>query len=496
MTESAWQALSRGLLPDGLLLEIEGFAIAVELATRNEYFLLTPDDSCCLGCIPRSGESCIEVFMAEALCTNLGPLRLKGRLIHLKDDPSGWRYQLREARLLQAQSSTLTTPVLAPQLSRRRFLSWGAGFGMAACADLPEPVRAMELVDPTPRLVTSYPTIDIHSHAGRLIPFRSAEDLSRADARPFEPLEAPMKAGGLSVVCLAVVADTPITQILGGRIQARREPAPGELYRWAQMAYARAHRLVRDQNLTIITDVRGLLAASVEHPSAIIAAEGADFLEGDIDRVDEFYQSMGLRHLQLTHYHVNELGDIQTAPEQHGGLTDFGADVVRRCNRLGVVVDVAHGPIDLVRRAVEVTSKPLVLSHTSLTENPGPRSRLISKEHALLIAQTDGVIGIWPPTSRFADLHALAEGMAAMVDVVGVDHVGLGTDMLGLTTTSALPSYADLPKLAEALSATGFQVDEIGKILGGNYARVFAASLGQTAASGVLEGAKKTLAST
>jgi membrane dipeptidase len=202
-------------------------------------------------------------------------------------------------------------------------------------------------------------------------------------------------------------------------------------------------------------------------------------LEGQIDRVNEFYQTKTLRQLQLVHYRVNELGDIQTAPEQHGGLTDFGAQVIKRCNSLGILVDVAHGPFDLVKRAVSVTSKPLLLSHTALSDNPGPRSRLISPEHAKLIAETKGVIGVWPSSSQFADLHAMAQGMARMVDVVGVEHVGLGSDQLGLVVPSVLRSYADLPQLAKAMQEVGFNSEEIGKILGGNYLRIFKASVGQ-----------------
>ena len=55
--------------------------------------------------------------------------------------------------------------------------------------------------------------------------------------------------------------------------------------------------------------------------------------------------TMSLRHLQLTHYRVNELGDIQTELPVHNGLTDFGAAVIRRCNQVGLVVDVAHGTV-------------------------------------------------------------------------------------------------------------------------------------------------------
>ncbi|MBB1631557.1 peptidase M19 [Cupriavidus sp. UME77] len=209
-----------------------------------------------------------------------------------------------------------------------------------------------------------------------------------------------------------------------------------------------------------------------------MASEGADFLEGRLERVDEAYGMHQLRHLQLTHYRVNELGDIQTEAPVHGGLTDFGADVVRRCNTLGIVVDVAHGTYDLVKRAAAISTKPLVISHSALATRPSLRSRLITPDHARVIAGTGGVIGVWPSTGTFRDLPAMALGIKRMADVVGVDHVGVGTDMLGFISPPVLRTYDQLPLLAAALLAAGFTQEEAGKVLGGNYRRVFEASVG------------------
>jgi membrane dipeptidase len=93
------------------------------------------------------------------------------------------------------------------------------------------------------------------------------------------------------------------------------------------------------------------------------------------------------------------------------------------------------------------------------------------------VASTGGVIGIWPVTAYFPNIVAHAEGFAKMAEVVGIDHVGLGTDQLGLVGASALPSYADLPQLAVALRGK-FTAEETAKLLGGNYRRVFEACLG------------------
>jgi membrane dipeptidase len=103
---------------------------------------------------------------------------------------------------------------------------------------------------------------------------------------------------------------------------------------------------------------------------------------------------------------------------------------------------------------------------------------LISPEHARLIASTGGVIGVWPPASVFRNLAAMASGMARLAEVVGVDHVGLGTDSLGLTGPSVFDDYRQLPDLAQALLGAGFSAADVGKILGGNYLRVFVATLG------------------
>src|SRR3546814_19662680 len=110
--------------------------------------------------------------------------------------------------------------------------------------------------------------------------------------------------------------------------------------------------LLRSQGLGIVTDRQSLAAATAAHPSVIVTSEGGDFLEGSADRVDEAYERWHLRQLQLTHYRVNELGDIQTEPRVHGGTTEAGAAVLRRCNRRRIVVDLAPGPYDQGRQTV------------------------------------------------------------------------------------------------------------------------------------------------
>jgi membrane dipeptidase len=460
-----WCDLRTGLadLWDGAEVEISGWVAPIDVAERPGYFLLVAQPTCCIGCLPSNPTAGFEVFAGEPIPSRSGPVRLIGRWLRLVNDPAGWRYQLRDARLVDEEP--------AATISRRQILSAGAVAALAACGPQRGGAGTVGYAGPEPvarQLVTGALTVDIHSHAGRIL---------RTTA-PLEPVAAPMREGGMAVLCLAMVADSPATRLMPDhRIRAVRQPEPGELYTWSRTAFARLMKLVEEQQLHLVADAAALRSAPAQGPSIIVSAEGADFLDRSIERVNEAYAAYHLRHLQLTHYRVNDLGDIQTEAPVHGGLTDFGAEVIRTCNQLGIVVDTAHGTYDLVKRAATVTTKPLVLSHTSVTRIPGPQSRQISPDHARAIAGTGGVIGVWPPSSIFIDFRAFVEGFARMADVVGVDHVGLGSDMMGLTTASVFDSYRDLPELAQGLLDHGFTPEETGKILGGNYARVFTATV-------------------
>jgi len=447
-------ATARADHADGATVEIAGWMSA---AGRARHFLLSAEPSCCAGCPPRDPLFAVEVFARAPIAAQPQALRLTGTWRVHTDDPAGWRYQLHDASALD--------PPGWRAITRRGVLAAGPLFCIGGSAHADEAAARQAIAATT--------TVDIHSHAGAIT------GVSRVKtSAPFNEVAQPMRAGGMAAVCFAIVSDSPCHRVdPDHRIHPFRSPDPGELYAYAQLNFARVHALVRAQALAVITDAAALRAARAGTASAIIAAEGADFLEGRPDRVDEAYEKWQLRHLQLTHYRVNELGDIQTEAPEHGGLTDIGAEVIRRCNARGLVVDVAHGTYDLVKRAASVTSKPLVLSHTSLTAVPAPRSRQISPDHALVIAGTGGVIGVWPPSSVYHDLDAMARGIARLADLVGVDHVGLGSDMMGLTVPSVFDSYADLPALAAALLSVGFTQQDVGKILGGNYVRVFAASV-------------------
>ncbi len=460
-----WQDLgtSRADTASDATIEFAGFMATPIQAGRTSHCLLVPEQPCCVGCVPRDPLGAIEVFVASPIPVTGGLVRLTGTWRLRGDDTHSWRYQLHDARL--------TEPAGWSAVGRRFVLHGAPLMCLAAVAGPHQKAVAQQRQADARQAIGSVATVDIHSHAGHILNVRYGNT-------GLGPIAEPMADGGMAAVCFAIVSDSPCHRVEADhRIHPYRSPDPGELYAWSQRAFVRLHALIDQDRLAVITNAAMLQAARGGTPSAIVAAEGGDFLEGKPERVDEAYERWQLRHLQLTHYRVNELGDIQTEAPEHGGLTDAGAEVIRRCNRRGLVVDVAHGTFDLVKRAASVTTKPLILSHTSLSARPGARSRLISPDHARAVAQTGGVIGVWPPQSIFPDLTAMANGMARLVDVVGVDHVGLGSDMLGLVGPGVFNSYRQLPDLAEAMLTVGFSASDVGKVLGGNYARVFAASM-------------------
>jgi membrane dipeptidase len=282
-----------------------------------------------------------------------------------------------------------------------------------------------------------------------------------------------MGRGHVKTVLFAAVADGPlIGRRPSGGLYATREPTAGELptATWWQVDQVR--KRVATGALKVVSgpsDMDAVLRAG--GTGAMFAAEGGDFLEGKIARVEEAHQR-GLRSIQLVHYRVNELGDIQTEPARHGGLTPFGQDVIREMNRLGMVVDLAHLTHDGVKQAVAVAKKPVILSHTVL-ETPFARS--VSRQHARLVADNGGVIGIFPVNSSYHGFAGYITHIERMIEVVGVDHVGVGTDMDGISPPAfiAYDDYGDWPTIGAALLARGRSREDVVKVLGGNFRRVF-----------------------
>jgi membrane dipeptidase len=314
-------------------------------------------------------------------------------------------------------------------------------------------------------------SVDVHSHGG------TTGITSKAP--PNGDLANGMRAGSLAVACLADVPDGPILgRNAAGVLTALRTPEPGLLYQYHLNRLAWIDEMVANHGLRRALTVADLEAAHAAGQPAIVGdVEGLDFLEMKLERLEEAHQR-GVRHVQLVHYTPNDIGDYQTGTVTHQGLTSFGADVIRACHRLGFVVDVAHATEDTAKQAVKVATKPLLLSHTAISGSkamgPTPLTgRQISPDHARAIAETGGSIGIW---HFFPSLDKYVDGLKEMVEMVGVDHVCIGTDQQMLP--GSMQNYAQWVQLIAAMLNGGFTPQEAGKIAGGNYMRIFRATVG------------------
>jgi membrane dipeptidase len=314
-------------------------------------------------------------------------------------------------------------------------------------------------------------SVDVHTHGGKTG--------ITSKAPPNDDLAHAMQAGSLAVACLADVPDGPVLgRNAQGVLAAVCTPEPGQLYRHHLERLAWIDEMVAKHGLRRALSAADLEAAHKAGEPAIIAdVEGLDFLEMKLERLEEAHQR-GIRHVQLVHYTPNDIGDFQTGAIMHQGLTSFGAEVIRACHRLGFVCDLAHATEDMVNQAVKVATKPVLLSHTALSRSramgPTPLSgRQISPDHARAIAETGGSIGIW---HFFPSLDKYVDGLKEMAEIVGVDHVSIGTDQH--VSPGSLPDYTQWVHLVAAMMRGGFTPEEAGKIAGGNYMRILRAAVG------------------
>lgn len=376
--------------------------------------------------------------------------------------------------------------------SRRDFLRGTAAVAVApllasiagcASSNVPPPATPTKPSAPTPTTASVDTTskaiaIDMHNHVypTGTEPHRGGGPPGSSDDAPALSISDELKQSGFTAVCASFVIDFANNQKPGD--------ARTNLLHWFDAVDAELEKghLKRALNLKDLEDAR-------DHgmPTIIQSVEGAHFIEGDLTRVEEVYKR-GLRHLQLLHEKddmVSPLGDTNTGVAHLGGLTAFGTQVVKECNRLGILVDLAHASHDTVVAALKIATQPVIVSHTNLDTWAGKdarmagmmKPRLITKEHAKVIADAGGVVGVW--THLTGSLSEFVESIKAMVDAIGVDHVGIGTDTDLLNATHGTNrAYAGLSggffNAAKAeMQRQGFTADDTAKIGGGNYCRVF-----------------------
>ncbi len=320
-------------------------------------------------------------------------------------------------------------------------------------------------------------SVDVHCHPGMFFFLGlSPEDpmlQKMASVGVFEKRTvADMAAGQLSAACFATVADISLIGAGKQGLFARREFEPGEAYSDHQRQMAVLQGMVDSGLVAPVRSLEDLVAAkNASQVGAIFASEGGDFLEEKGERLEEAWKA-GIRKIGLVHYHINQIGDIQTAEPKHAGLTEFGREAVVEMNRLGMIIDMAHATFETTRDAAELSSQPVIVSHSFIADAGIQHPRLLSEDHARVIAQTGGLVGAWPSGIGNPDFPSFIDRLVRLVDFIGIDHVGLGTDM-DANYLPVFTNYRQMPHLPVALRSRGMNDEDIAKILGGNFMRVF-----------------------
>jgi len=231
--------------------------------------------------------------------------------------------------------------------------------------------------------------------------------------------------------------------------------------------------------------------------AALIGIEGGQAIENDLENLRHFYE-LGVRRMTLTQDISHRWADSSRDVTANNGLSEFGSEVVREMNRLGMIVDVSHVSDETFWDVLKVTGAPVIASHSSaraIADHP----RNLTDDMIQSVAGNNGVVMVnfsglyidpektteWKvflgwhwfthPKNPDTPLAVLIDHIEHVVEVAGIDHVGLGSDFDGgAFFPKNLQDVSDLPNITVELMRRGYSDEDILKILGGNVLRVLA----------------------
>jgi len=322
-------------------------------------------------------------------------------------------------------------------------------------------------------------SVDTHCHPGRffLTDLDEYSDTTRGYGPTFEDkVIQDLKAGRVSAGVFSGIADLKLAEMTSTGIHSLREFRQGEAFADYERQLRALKEFASKSGLGRGTNPNDLDLAQRSHNTAVIfGVEGGDFIEDRLDRIQSAFHE-GVRVITIVHYHINQIGDIQTESPVHGGLTALGKSIVQEMNRVGITVDLAHAPMSVVKNVVEISARPVLLSHSNLVSSASSHPRLLSVEQASLVAQNKGLIGAWPSGFGQSTLSDYIDSIRRLIDAVGIEHVGIGTDM-DANYKPVFKNYSDWSLIPAALLARGLRVDDVAAVMGGNFMRVFKANV-------------------
>jgi membrane dipeptidase len=368
------------------------------------------------------------------------------------------------------------------EINRRKFIASLISAGVLLNSRLSFAKEIENQLDPKiAKIVAKAMAIDTHNHVDvRIYP---DQPLPKYD------LLADFQKSGLAAIVMTFAVDYQKLQ------------NEGDGYNRFMAGLDAADNLLKENDLKRALNLSDLKSTIKKKKPAIIqSVEGGHFLEGKIERLKPAYDR-GLRVLGLLHDNdaIAPLGDIYTKEPVFGGLSPFGKEVVKECNKLGILVDLTHCSNKAIDDALKITTKPVIITHTSLDTQLGKnekmaqmmKPRLISAAQAKIVANAGGVIGVWRHLTETPTDYA--QNIKAMVDIIGVDNVCIGTDTK--ITRATKPNDTSTPRLGEltngiwqnqqagffyevvdAMLKIGFSEKEIIKIGSTNFLRVFDAA--------------------
>jgi membrane dipeptidase len=246
------------------------------------------------------------------------------------------------------------------------------------------------------------------------------------------------------------------------------------LYHAEKLSYTSAHS---SRELYQVKDPRNLeiaLASRKKKPinpviGALLSVEGLHNLEGKAENLNKLYDA-GFRMAGLTHFFDNELAGSMHGLKK-GGLTPFGRQIVAQMEEKGMIVDIAHCSRACLVDILKIARRPLVSSHGGV-QATCKVNRNLSDEEIMGVAKTGGIIGIgyWDAAICDTSPKAIVAAMKHVRDLVGIEHVALGSDYDGATTVRF--DTSQLVQVTQALMDAGFSEEEIRAVMGGNAIRV------------------------
>lgn len=314
--------------------------------------------------------------------------------------------------------------------------------------------------------------------------------LERTDEGHLDLLRA--REGGLDVVTLATFVPNSAGGSLGSN--PADEPAPEldpvvarrETYEQLALPHRWAHE---SDDLRVVETVADLDAClDGDALGAVVHLEGAEAVDPDCSNLDLLYAA-GVRSIGPVWSRPNAFGHgvplvHDATPDTGPGLTEAGERLVRACNERGIVVDGAHMTAAALADTADVSTDPLVVSHGG-AHAVSPSARNYTDDQIERIADSGGLLGITLATTQLrpdgaddpdTDVSLVADHVEHVVDLVGVEHVALGTDFDGATIPDGVGDAAGFGAVLEALRERGFEGEDLAAIAGGNWRRVFAAT--------------------